>query len=74
LLDIYYPNNLKYKQYHSIINTWNTMIYSYANEPKHNIIGVLKVSGILTHDEDFSFGIEPSLKGGQKIVESILFN
>jgi lysophospholipase L1-like esterase len=23
LLDIYYPDNMKYKQYHSIINKWN---------------------------------------------------
>jgi hypothetical protein len=74
LLDIYYPNNLKYKQYHTIINTWNGMIYDYANDPKNNISGVFKVSGILTQEDDFSFGIEPSSKGGQKIAESILFN
>ena len=71
LLDIYYPNNLKYKQYHNIINNWNTMIYNYANEPKNNISGVVKISGFLTQDEDFSFGIEPSSKGGKKIVDSM---
>jgi hypothetical protein len=48
------------------------MIYDYANNPKNNISGVLKISGILTQGDDFSFGIEPSSKGGEKIVESIL--
>jgi lysophospholipase L1-like esterase len=72
LLDIYYPDNLKYKQYHSIINEWNQMIYDYANNPKNNISGVLKISSILTQGDDFAFGIEPSSKGGQKIAENIL--
>jgi len=72
LLDIYYPDNLKYKPYHSIISEWNQMIYTYANNPQNNISGVLKISSILTQGDDFSFGIEPSSKGGQKIAENIL--
>lgn len=69
LLDIYYPDNMKYKQYHSIINEWNNMIYSYSNK---NNYSVLKISGILTHSEDFSLGIEPSAVGSKKLVETIL--
>ena len=69
LLDIYYPDNMKYKQYHSIINEWNNMIYSYSNK---NNYSVLKISGILTHPEDFSLGIEPSAVGSKKLVETIL--
>ena len=69
LLDIYYPDNMKYKQYHSIINEWNNMIYSYSNKNNYN---VLKISGILTHPEDFSLGIEPSAVGSKKLVETIL--
>jgi hypothetical protein len=69
LLDIYYPDNMKYKQYHSIINEWNNMIYSYSNK---NNCSVLKISGILTHPDDFSLGIEPSSVGSKKLVETIL--
>jgi len=72
LLDIYYPDNLKYKQYQPIISEWNNKIYKYAEDPKNNIASVLKISTILTSKEDFSFGIEPSSKGGEKMVSSIV--
>jgi lysophospholipase L1-like esterase len=71
LLDIYYPENMKYKQYHSIIKEWNNMLYAYAEK---NNYSVLKVSNILTKSEDFSFGIEPSSIGSKKLVEVILTN
>jgi len=71
LLDIYYPENMKYKQYHSIIKEWNAMLYEYANK---NNYSVLKISNILTRPDDFSFGIEPSSAGGAKLVEAILTN
>ena len=69
LLDIYYPDNMTYKQYHSIINDWNKMVYEYAGK---NGLSVLKVSGVLTKSDDFSFGIEPSATGGRKLVDAIL--
>jgi len=69
LLDIYYPDNMKYKQYHSIINKWNSMVYEYARE---NNYSVLKISGILTQPDDFSLGIEPSSIGSKKLVDTIL--
>lgn len=72
LLDIYYPENLRYKQYHHIIKEWNQMIYNFAANTNNNIEGVLKISSLLTKQEDFSFAIEPSSVGGEKIVESIL--
>ena len=68
LLDIYYPENIKYRQYHLIIKEWNTMIYDYAD--KENC-SVLRVSRILTTPEDFTFGIEPSAAGGKKLVEAM---
>ena len=71
LLDIYYPENIKYKQYHSIIKEWNTMLYDYADK---NNYSVLKISNILTKSDDFSFGIEPSSIGSNKLVEVILTN
>jgi hypothetical protein len=69
LLDIYYPDNMTYKQYHSIINEWNQMVYKYAAK---NGISVLKISGVLTKPDDFSFGMEPSATGGRKLVDAIL--
>jgi hypothetical protein len=71
LLDIYYPDNIKYKQYHSIINKWNNMIYNYASKNKYS---VLKISGVLTSSDDFTFDIEPSASGSRKLVETILLN
>ena len=72
LLDIYYPNNLKYKQYHELINEWNKMIYDFARESKNNITSVLKISNILTHPQDFTLDIEPSAIGTKKVVDIIL--
>lgn len=69
LLDIYYPDNMKYKQYHSIINEWNKMVYEYAGK---NGLSVLKISGVLTQPDDFSFGMEPSATGSRKLVDTIL--
>jgi len=72
LMDIYYPNNLIYKQYHNIISEWNNLLYNYSNELKNNIYTVLKISSIVTQPEDFTFGIEPSSSGSKKIVDLIL--
>ena len=69
LLDIYYPDNMKYKQYHPIISEWNKLIYDYANKNNYN---VLKTSNILTKSDDFSFGIEPSANGSKKLVDTIM--
>jgi hypothetical protein len=72
LLDIYYPENLQYKQFHSIIEEWNNMVYDFGSNPKNNIYRVIKISSHLTQSEDFSFGIEPSYNGGKKISNLIL--
>ena len=72
LLDIYYPDNLQYKQFHSIIKEWNEMLYEFANNKKNNIYKVIRISNYLTKKEDFSFGIEPSSSGGKKIAELIV--
>lgn len=72
LLDIYYPNSIKYKQYHYIIKEWNWMIYNYATQNNNNITGVIKISNLLTQSEDFTLSIEPSSIGGTKIADAIL--
>jgi len=70
-LDIYYPDNIKYRQYHNVIREWNDKLYDYA---KNNHISVLRISDILFKPEDFTLGIEPSEIGGEKIVKVILDN
>ncbi len=72
LLDIYYPDNNKYTQYHPIIREWNKLIYDYENQPSNNINSVLRVSSMLTQNDDFTLSIEPSSSGGSKIANSIL--
>ena len=69
LLDIYYPDNIKYKQFHPIISEWNKKIYEYADKNNYK---VLKISNNLTETTDFTMGIEPSSTGGAKIVDLIL--
>ena len=72
LLDIYYPDNMHFKKYHPVIEEWNKNIYSYANDHKNGIHSVLKISNMLTDKSDFSFGIEPSSSGGEKIATGIM--
>jgi lysophospholipase L1-like esterase len=72
ILDIYYPDNTKYTQYHPIISEWNKLIYDYADQQSNNINTVLRVSGMLTQNDDFTLSIEPSSSGGLKIADSIL--
>ena len=72
LLDIYYPDNLKYRQFYLIIKEWNNMIYDFVGKPCNNIYSIIKISNQLTQSDDFSFGIEPSTNGGKKIVNLIL--
>jgi len=71
LLDIYYPDNIKYKQFHEAIREWNDKLYKYASE---NNVSVLRISDILTKPEDFSLEIEPSAIGGKKLADAILRN
>jgi hypothetical protein len=35
-------------------------------------LGLLQISQIVTSNDDFTLGIEPSEKGGEKIAQSIL--
>jgi hypothetical protein len=72
LLDIYYPDNLTYQRFHSIIKEWNNMIYYFVSKQSKNIYSILKISEQLTQGDDFSFGIEPSSNGGKKIVNLML--
>jgi len=69
LLDIYYPTSKQFAQYKPILEKWNSLIADYARE---NSFGLLQISHVVTSDDDFTLGIEPSEKGGEKIAQSIL--
>lgn len=69
MLDIYYPTNNQYKEFYPLIKVWNEMQSEYASKTKHNVV---KISESLTKPQDFAFDIEPSDKGGKKIVDAIL--
>jgi lysophospholipase L1-like esterase len=69
LVDIYYPVSNPFAQYKPIIEEWNTLISNYARE---NSFGLLQISQSVTSSDDFTLGIEPSEKGGEKIAQLIL--
>ena len=69
LVDIYYPTSNQFAQYRPIIEEWNTLIRNYARE---NSLGLLQISQTVTSSDDFTLGIEPSEKGGEKIAQQIL--
>ena len=69
LLDIYYPTSKQFAQYKPILEKWNSLIADYARE---NSFGLLQISHVVTSDDDFTLGIEPSEKGGEKIAQLIL--
>ena len=69
LLDVYYPTSNQFAQYKPILEEWNGLIADYARE---NSFGLLQISQIVTSNDDFTLGIEPSEKGGEKIAQSIL--
>jgi hypothetical protein len=69
LLDIYYPTSNQFAQYKPILEKWNALITSYAREKS---FGLLQISQSVTSNDDFTLGIEPSEKGGEKIAQLIL--
>lgn len=72
LLDIYYPENIKYRQLHPIIKKWNQMVSEFVSDNNNNISGVIKISEFVNQPNDFTLGIEPSQIGGEKISKAII--
>lgn len=68
ILNLYYPTNGHYKSYRKPIEQWNTLLLDNASDLKYTLI---PISSLLVSDEDFTYNIEPSFKGGQKIVDAI---
>lgn len=70
LTDIYYITDSNYKKYIPIIEKWNDNVYKFANKRNFK---VFKISKLLTNPQDFTNGIEPSIIGGTKMVNSFIY-
>jgi hypothetical protein len=71
VLNLYTPTNSHYVSYHAAIDQWNQLLEDNKLTLQYNIINT---SSLLVTDKDFTYNIEPSEKGGKKIVEAILNN
>ena len=69
VLNLYYPANTHYTSYHSTIEQWNNLLEDNATSLDYKMINL---SSLLVLEDDFVYNIEPSAKGGQKIVNEIV--
>lgn len=68
VLNLYYPTDGHYKSYRKTIEQWNTLLLDNASNLGYTLINL---SSLLVLEDDFAYNIEPSFKGGQKIVDAI---
>jgi hypothetical protein len=69
VLNLYTPTSGHYTSYHSAIDQWNQLLDDNAFSLGYTVV---KTSSLLTVDEDFTYGIEPSYKGGKKLVSKLV--
>jgi len=69
LLNIYYPTNSFFHKYYKYIKLWNQFIKEISIKYKFQIIDLTQ---FMNQSEDFSYNIEPSVIGGEKISNHIL--
>jgi hypothetical protein len=69
LITVYYPTNMKFKQYKPILQEWNKLIDNYAREQNMEVV---HIENMMVEPSDFSLSIEPSETGGIKIANNIL--
>ncbi len=69
LTDIYFITDPNYSRYIPMIKKWNSNLYQFAKQHK---VKVFKISKILTQPKDFTNSIEPSVIGGNKMVNSFI--
>lgn len=69
LLNIYYPTNSYFHKYYKYIDKWNQFIKEFSE--KNNCVS-LDLTEFMNSPDDFSFRIEPSAIGGEKISNHIL--
>jgi hypothetical protein len=69
VLNLYTPASGLYNSYKPAIDQWNQILDDNAS-----LLGyqVLRTDNLLVLDEDFVYGVEPSFKGGKKLVSKIV--
>jgi hypothetical protein len=67
LFNLYFPANEKYKKYKKTTIKWNEKISSLSSKYK-----ILRLDNVLIDEKDFTYEIEPSTIGSEKIAEIIL--
>ena len=69
VLNLYFPASTRYMPYHSAIEQWNALLEDNASILEYKLI---RTNNLLVLEDDFVYNIEPSFKGGQKIVDAIV--
>ena len=69
ICDIYYPKSNRYKSFHPLIKLWNQKLECLSQSKN---ITFVRISDEITSDDDLTHEIEPSYKGGLKIVKKII--
>lgn len=69
-LNLYYPVRSHYKSYYNAIEQWNKLLED------NTFLGykLIQTNKLLVIEDDFTYDIEPSFKGGKKIVRAIMDN
>ena len=68
VLNLYFPVDSHYKTYKKSIEQWNKLI----EDNTFLKYKVIQTNKLLVFEDDFVYSIEPSFKGGQKIVDLIV--
>jgi hypothetical protein len=69
VLNLYTPASGLYKSYKPVIKQWNQLLQDNVSVLDYQ---VLRTDNLLVSEEDFVYGIEPSLKGGEKLVNTLV--
>ena len=67
LLNLYYPKDNGFQIFYPIITSWNKKL----EQLNKNNIKVIDISSVMNNIHDFTHRIEPSERGGTKIVDTI---
>ena len=70
MLNLYFPVISHYNSYYDAIEQWNKLLED------NTFLGykLIQTNNLLVIDDDFTYDIEPSFKGGKKIVKAIMDN
>ena len=67
-LNLYFPVKSHYKSYYDSITQWNKLL----EDNLFQGYKLIQTNKLLVVEDDFTYDIEPSFKGGKKIAQSIL--